>query len=92
MATVRRSVISPGVLIESGALVEDSVIMHDVVIGSGAVVRRAIIDKNSVVPPGARIGVDPEADGRRFTCSEKGVVVIGKGDHRRRPVTSEGSG
>jgi glucose-1-phosphate adenylyltransferase len=75
----RRSVISPGVLIESGALVEDSVIMHDVVIGSGAVVRRAIIDKNSVVPPGARIGVDPEADGRRFTCSEKGVVVLGKG-------------
>ena len=42
--------------------------MHDVVIGSGAVVRRAIIDKNSVVPPGARIGVDPEADERRFTC------------------------
>jgi glucose-1-phosphate adenylyltransferase len=76
---VRRSVISPGVLVESGALVEDSVIMHDVVIGSRAVVRRAIIDKNSVVPPGATIGVDMDADARRFTCSPKGVIVIGKG-------------
>ena len=76
---MRRSVISPGVLVESGALVEDSVIMHDVVIGSRAVIRRAIIDKNSVVPPGAKIGVDPDSDARRFTCSEKGVVVIGKG-------------
>jgi glucose-1-phosphate adenylyltransferase len=76
---VRRSVLSPGVLVESGALVEDSVIMHDVVIGSRAVVRGAIIDKNSVVPPGATIGVDPDADARRFTRSEKGVVVIGKG-------------
>jgi glucose-1-phosphate adenylyltransferase len=76
---VRRSVISPGVLVESGALVEDSVIMHDVVIGSRAVVRRAIMDKNSVVPPGATIGLDPDADARRFTCSAKGVVVIGKG-------------
>jgi glucose-1-phosphate adenylyltransferase len=75
----RRTVISPGVLIESGALVEDSVLMDDVVIGSGAIVRRAIIDKNSVVPPGGRIGVDPEEDARRFTCSEKGVVVLGKG-------------
>ncbi|MGH3849747.1 MAG: glucose-1-phosphate adenylyltransferase, partial [Pseudonocardiaceae bacterium] len=49
---VRRCVISPGVLVESQALVEDSVIMHGVVIGAGAVVRGAIIDKNVVVPPG----------------------------------------
>jgi glucose-1-phosphate adenylyltransferase len=53
--------------------------MDDVTVGSGAVVRRAIIDKNVVVPPGASIGVDPDLDGKRFTLSNKGVVVIGKG-------------
>jgi glucose-1-phosphate adenylyltransferase len=76
--TVRRSVISPNVRIEQRAVVEDSVILHDVQIGDGAIVRRAIIDKGVVVPPGAQIGVDPQADAARFRVSEGGVVVIGK--------------
>jgi glucose-1-phosphate adenylyltransferase len=78
--TVRRSVISPGVFVESGALVEDSVIMDDVVIGEGAVVRRAIIDKNVYVPPAAQVGVDRVADEARFTLSAHGVTAIGKGE------------
>jgi glucose-1-phosphate adenylyltransferase len=78
--TVRRSVISPGVHVESRALVEDSVIMDDVVIGEGAVVRRAIIDKNVHVPPGTRIGVDAANDEQRFTVSPRGVTAIGKGE------------
>lgn len=78
---VRRSVISPGVVIHSGALVEDCVIMHNVDVGRGAIVRRAIIDKNIRIPPGARIGVDPEEDrARGFTVSESGIVALGKGD------------
>ena len=77
--TVRRSILSPGVHVESGALVEDSVVMQDSVIGAGAVVRRAIVDKNVVIPPGARVGVDAGLDAARFSLSAKGVVVIGKG-------------
>lgn len=79
-ADVRTSVLSPGVFVHSYATVEGCVLMHSVDIGRRAVVRNAIIDKNVRIPPGAQIGVDPEADRARFTVTQHGVVVIGKDD------------
>ncbi len=77
--TVRRSVLSPGVHVHSRAEVEGSVLMHGVDVGGGAVVRNAIVDKNVIIAPGARVGVDAEADRARFPLSPGGIVVIGKG-------------
>jgi glucose-1-phosphate adenylyltransferase len=77
--TVRRSVLSPGTHIHSYAQVEDTVLMQGVDVGRESVVRRAIVDKNVRIGPGAKIGVDPEADRERFTVSAGGVVVIPKG-------------
>jgi glucose-1-phosphate adenylyltransferase len=76
---VRRSVISSGVTLHHGALVEDSVLLSGIDVGPRAVIKRAIIDKNVIIPKDVKIGVDPEADRRRgFTISEGGIVVIGK--------------
>jgi glucose-1-phosphate adenylyltransferase len=77
-ATMRRSVLSPGVRADAGALVEGSVLMDNVRIGRGALVRNTILDKNVVVQDGARIGHDLEADRGRYTVSRSGVVVVGK--------------
>lgn len=77
---VRRSILSPEVRVHSYASVEDSVLFHGVDVGRGAVVKRAIIDKGVRVPPGYEIGVDLERDRERFTVSEEGIVVVGKGE------------
>ncbi len=77
--TVRSSLLSPDVKINSFASVEDSVLFKNVHVGRSAVVRRAVIDKNVRIPEGEEIGVDLERDRQRFTVSDDGVVVIEKG-------------
>ncbi|MDJ0959019.1 MAG: glucose-1-phosphate adenylyltransferase [Acidimicrobiia bacterium] len=78
--TARRSILSNRVYLHSYSLVEDSVLLQGVDVGRNAIVRRAIIDKNVTIPPGTQIGVDPVADKERFTVTDTGIVVIGKGD------------
>jgi glucose-1-phosphate adenylyltransferase len=78
-AIVRRSVISPNVRIDAGAEVSDSVVLPGTRVRRGAVVRGAILDKNVVIPDGALVGVDLSLDRARYTVSQGGVVVIGKG-------------
>ena len=78
--TVRRSVLSPGVRVDSWARVERSVIMDGSRIGRSAVVTDAILDKNVVVPEGVHVGVDKDADRERgFAVSAGGITVVGKG-------------
>ena len=79
-ATVRRSILSPGVHLHSSSEVEGSILMHGVDVGRGAVVRNAIVDKNVCIAAGAQVGVDPEADRERFVVSPGGIVVIAKGE------------
>ncbi|MDH6696434.1 glucose-1-phosphate adenylyltransferase [Streptomyces sp. MAA16] len=76
---VTRSVLSPGVVVDPGAVVQGSVLHDNVHIGRGAVVRGAILDKNVEVPPGATIGVNPERDAELYTVSPGGVIALGKG-------------
>ncbi|MGM9319994.1 glucose-1-phosphate adenylyltransferase family protein [Deinococcus aquaticus] len=72
---VTRSVLSPGVTVEAGAVVEDAVILRDTVIRAGAHVRRAIVDEEAVIA--ARV------DGR------EGVAVIGARAHISAPVRDD---
>ncbi|MEU8953299.1 glucose-1-phosphate adenylyltransferase [Streptomyces sp. NPDC048518] len=76
---VTRSVLSPGVTVEEGAVVQGAVLHDNVRIGRGAVVRCAVLDKNVDVPPGATIGVNPERDEELYTVSKGGVIALGKG-------------
>ena len=54
--TVRRSVLSRGVLVEAGAEVVDSVLLEDVVVRAGARVVRAVLDQGVQVAAGVNVG------------------------------------
>jgi len=73
---VERSILSPEVRISSMAQVSDSVLMDGVHVSRHARVRRAIVDKGVVIPHGFVVGEDRAEDAKRFTVTEKGVVVI----------------
>lgn len=76
---VDRSVLSPNVIIEKWARVEEAVIYSGCKIGRNAVIRRAILDKNVVVPDGVEIGVNRDHDlARGFYVSDQGVTVVPK--------------
>jgi len=47
-------------------------------VGAGAKLKRCIVDKHVCIPDGETIGYDLERDRRRFTVTEKGVVVVRK--------------
>src|SRR5437868_15500395 len=59
---VRHSILSPGVRVNSYAMVEDSILFDRVEVGRYSRVRRAIIDKDVRIPPHATIGYDLEGD------------------------------
>ena len=77
---VERSVISPGVVVEEGAVVRDSIVQHRAIIRSGAVLDRCIIDKEVVVGNGAVIGEGDlaVANFERPDIVNTGITIVGK--------------
>jgi len=87
-----RSIIGPGVRINSFAKIEESILFEGVDIGRHAQVRKAIIDKGVRVPAGLTIGFDPAQDaGLGLTISPQGVTVVPKG-HQFQPVPTTRNG
>ena len=72
-----RSILSPGVRINSYCEVEDSIVLPNVVVGRYSRIRRAIIDSCASIPEGSVIGFDLEADrAKGYTVTESGIVVV----------------
>jgi glucose-1-phosphate adenylyltransferase len=76
--------------VEDHAEVKESVVMENVVIGEHARIRRAIIDKDVIIPPHTEIGYDGDADRKRFTVCDSGLVAISKGMKLHAPLHSSG--
>ncbi len=78
---VDRSVLSPNVMVDKWARIEESVIFSGCRIGRNAVVRRAILDKGVIVPDGVEIGTNHDHDRARGFFVENGITVVPKNHH-----------
>jgi len=78
--TVVNSVLSPGVIVEKGAVVRNSVIMNDTIIRSGAVVHNCVLDKRIEVGPGAQLGHGKESIPNKLEPDnlQTGITIVGK--------------
>ncbi len=77
--TVRRSILSPGVVIRSGAVVEDSILMDNVEVGEDCHISGAIIDKNASIAPGTELSGDESPQNEDHHYVDGDIVVVRRG-------------
>lgn len=77
---VEQSILFTNVRVNSYTQVMESVLFPGVEVGRGARLARCIVDKGVRIPPGEVIGEDLEADRKRFTVSEGGIVAVTRTD------------
>lgn len=88
---VYRSIVSPGVRVNSYALVEDSILFDGVDVGRHARIRKAIVDKDVKIPGGFEIGWNKAQDrAHGFVITEEGITVVPKGEDLERFVPQGG--
>jgi len=75
-AIVEHSILSPSVHIGKGAVVRHSILLHRVRVNEGCRLEKVIVDEDVTIPQGEQIGVDLERDRKRFTVTERGVVIV----------------
>ncbi|GAK57298.1 glucose-1-phosphate adenylyltransferase [Candidatus Vecturithrix granuli] len=77
---VEHSILSPGVVVEEGAVVRNSIIFHESLIKQGAVVDYVITDKDVMIGAESQIGVgDVSVPNEEFPQDfSSGITVLGK--------------
>jgi glucose-1-phosphate adenylyltransferase len=75
-ATVKNSILSPDVRVNSYCDVDSCIIFSHVNIGRHCRIRKCIIDRNVHIPEGSVIGYDVEEDKQKYFVSESGITVV----------------
>jgi glucose-1-phosphate adenylyltransferase len=74
---VVKSVLSPGVRVNSWCEIENSILLNGAEIGRHSRLQKTIVPARTAIPENSVIGFDPEADrAKGYTVTEGGVVVV----------------
>jgi len=75
-ASVRRSLLSTNVRVNSYSSCEEAVILPNVDVGRSARLTRVVVDRGVRIPEGLVVGEDPVFDEKRFRRTESGICLI----------------
>ena len=78
-ARIRNSIIRSEVLLEEDVELDECIIMDYSVLRKGVRLKRVIVDRYNTVQADDCIGYDRQADHRRFTVTDSGIVVLFRG-------------
>ncbi|WP_019614569.1 glucose-1-phosphate adenylyltransferase [Psychromonas ossibalaenae] len=78
-ASIKKSVLGFKCFVGQDTEIFESVLLGDTKIGKNCILTKVIIDKDVMIADNVQIGVNLEADKKRFTVSDDGIVVIPKG-------------
>ncbi|HLH63357.1 MAG TPA: glucose-1-phosphate adenylyltransferase [Ktedonobacteraceae bacterium] len=77
---VESSVLSPGVIVEEGAVVRNSILLFDTVVGAGSIVDHTITDKEVIIGKQCQIGYGNDMTPNKLEPDllNSGITLIGK--------------
>jgi glucose-1-phosphate adenylyltransferase len=75
-ASIKRTMLSPNVRVNSFSVLEEAVVLPSVHIHRNARLSKVVIDTSVVIPEGLVVGEDPELDARRFRRTASGICLI----------------
>src|SRR5271157_4839536 len=74
--SVRNSVLSPDVRVNSYSEIDTSILFSHVNVGRRCRIAKAIIDRDVDIPEGTVIGYDTEADRAKYHVTDSGITVV----------------
>jgi glucose-1-phosphate adenylyltransferase len=77
LSTIGRSVMSQGVSIGEGSVIQECILFPGVKVGRRVQLTRVIVDEGVEIPDGVTIG--PKTDRSSFTVSPEGIAVVPSG-------------
>ena len=75
-ASIKRTILSPNVRVNSFSALEESVVLPSVHIHRNARLNKVVIDTSVVIPEGLVVGEDPALDAKRFRRTPSGICLI----------------
>jgi len=75
-ASIKRTMLSPNVRVNSFSSLEEAVVLPSVHIERNVSLRKVVIDTSVRIPEGLVVGEDPELDAKRFRRTASGICLI----------------